>query len=111
MKRYKEPGFQERISAAVRARGEALAQLQARPPVDAEAAAARAASGLAREAAAAEKHRLARIAADEAKAAKRASALEAAAASAAPQKQELSESERKAERDARYLARKNRKPS
>ena len=109
MKRYKEPGFQDRISAAARARSEALAKLQARPPVDEEAAAARAAAALARDEARREKQRLARAAADEAKAAKRAAAAEAAAANAPKAKPELTEEERKAQRDARYLARKNRK--
>jgi hypothetical protein len=108
MKRYKEPGFQDRISAATRARSDALTQLQARPPVDAELAAARAARSLAREEAAQKKRQAARLAAEEAKAAKRAKALEAAAASALPDKPELTEEERKAARDARYLARKKR---
>lgn len=107
MKRYKEPGFQDRISAAARAKSAVLTQLQARPPVDEEVAAARAARALAKEAAAQEKRAAPRAAADEAKAAKRARAAEASAITV-PEKLELTEEERKAARDARYLARKNR---
>ncbi len=111
MKRYKEPGFQERIASAARARNDALAQLQAKPPVDVAAAAERSAERLAKEAAAAEKRRLARLAADEIKAAKRARASEAAKSHVATPKPELIEAERKAARDARYIARKNRTAS
>jgi hypothetical protein len=111
MKRYREPGFQERITAAARARNEALTQLRTRPPVDETLAAARLAKGLAQETARLEKRRVARMAADEAKAAKRDKALEAAAARAVPEKPALSEDERKAARDARYLARKSRTAS
>ncbi len=105
MKRYKEPDFQTRIAAAGRARDEALAILKAKPPIDEATLAARAAKQAAKDAAAQEKRRLARQAADEAKAAKRAQAAEAAAKSVKPV---LTEAERKAERDARYLARKKR---
>jgi predicted transcriptional regulator len=109
MKRYKEPDFQERITAAARARTEVLTQLRAKPPVDEAEVAARAASRQARDAAKLEQRQAARLLAEEAKAAKRAQALEAAAAKAALQKPELTEAERKAARDARYMARKNRK--
>jgi hypothetical protein len=111
MKRYREPGFQERITAAARARSDAMTQLRTRPPVDETVAAARLAKGLAQEAARIEKQRVARMAADEAKAAKRARALEAAVARAVPDKPALTEDERKAARDARYLARKGRTAS
>ena len=107
MKRYKEPAFQDRINAAAQARTEALAQLRAKPPIDEAVMAARAEAQAAKDAIAQEKRRLAKLAADERKAAKLARAQEAAA----PQKPELTEAERKAERDARYLARKNRASS
>ncbi|KFD30137.1 DUF6481 family protein [Sphingobium yanoikuyae] len=108
MKRYKEPGFQERIGAAARARTGALDQLRAKPPIDEAAAAARLASRLAKEAAKREKRQHALVAA---KALEHAKAQEAAAAAAARQKPVLTEAERKAARDARYLARKNRSSS
>ncbi len=108
MKRYKEPQFQERIAAAARARTTVLEQLRDKPPVDDTGAAERAERRLAKEAAAREKRQQALAEAKEQRAAKRAAALEAAAASAARQKPVLTEAERKAARDARYLARKNR---
>ncbi len=111
MKRYKAPDFQERIAAAAQARNGALAQLRAKPPVDEAVQAERAARHAAEQAATQEKHRLARLAANELKAAKRALAAEKAAQSLPPQKPELTEAERKAERDARYLARKSRAAS
>ena len=111
MKSYKEPGFQERIATAIRARDGALAQLRAKPPVDEAVAADRRARRLAKEAAAAEKRRLARLAAEEVKAAKRARASEAAQLAAMTPKPQSTEAERKAARDARYLARKNRAAS
>jgi hypothetical protein len=107
MKRYKEPAFQDRINAAARARTEALAQLRAKPPIDETVLAARAEAQAAKDAVAQEKRRIAKLAADERKAAKLARAQEAAP----PPKPELTEAERKAERDARYLARKNRASS
>lgn len=109
MKSYKQPDFQDRIAAAARARDAALEKLKAKPPVDEAVVAERAAARLAKEAAQREKSRLARLAIEEAKAAKRAKALEEAAAAEATKKPELTEAERKAARDARYAARKNRK--
>lgn len=109
MKSYREPDFQDRIAAAARARGAALEQLRVKPPVDEAVTAARAAARLAQEAAKLEKRQAARRAVEEAKAAKRAEAEAAAAAILAAQKPEMTEAERKAARDARYLARKNRK--
>ncbi len=108
MKRYKEPGFQERIGAAARSRTGALDQLRAKPPIDEAAAAARLASRLAKEAAKREKRQHALLAA---KALKLAKAQDAATAAAARQKPVLTEAERKAARDARYLARKKRASS
>ena len=40
---YKEPGFQDRVKAAAEARAKALARLKAKPPVDPDVLAARAA--------------------------------------------------------------------
>jgi Family of unknown function (DUF6481) len=111
MKRYKEPGFQERIATAARARTQVLEQSRDKPPVDEAAVAARAERRLAKEAAAREKRQNALREAKERKAAKRADALEAEAARAANQKPELTEAERKLARDARYAARKNRTSS
>ena len=111
MKRYKEPGFQERIGAAARARTGALDQLRAKPPIDEAAAAARLASRLAKEAAKREKRQHALLAAKALKHAKAQEAAAAAAAAAARQKPVLTEAERKAARDARYLARKKRASS
>jgi len=108
MKRYKEPDFQTRISAAADARTDVLEKLKTGEPLDPEVAAARLAAAEAREAAQLERRRLARLAAEERKAEKEAKALAAAAAKAAAQKPVLTEAERKAARDARYLARKNR---
>lgn len=110
MKRYRAPGFQERIALAARARNDALTQLRAKPPLDEAVAAERAARRMAKDAAAAEKRNAARLAADEIKAAKRAKAAETAA-SRAPARSTPTDAERKAMRDARYLARKNRATS
>jgi hypothetical protein len=108
MPAYKDPGFQERRDAAAKAKAAALAKLRAKPPVDEAVLAAQTAARLEREAAEAEKRQLARQAKEEAAAAARQQALDAAAAAAAVPA-ELTEAERKAARDARYAARKNRK--
>lgn len=98
--------FQDRVGRAAEAKQKALDQLKAKPPLDEAALARRAEERAAREAvkaeAAAAKQRQVEEAAAERAAAERAAA-EAAEASV------LSESERKAARDARYAARKNRK--
>jgi hypothetical protein len=107
MTRYKEPAFQDRINAAARARTEALAKLRAKPPIDEAVLAERAAAQAAKDAAAQEKRQAAKLAQEERKASKRAKMEEAAAS----KKPERTEEERKAERDARYLARKNRTAS
>jgi hypothetical protein len=111
MKRYKEPDFQERIAAATSARDGVLARLRAKPPIDEADLAARVARQAVTDAAAQEKQAAARLAANERKAAKRAKAAEKAAQATASPVPELSEAERKAARDARYLARKNRSAS
>jgi len=113
---YKEPGFQDRVASAAKARESALARLKAKPPVDPAvvadriekarlrevALAQRAADRLAERAAAAE---LAKAAAEEAKAKAIADAI---VPDPVP---ELTEAERKQARDAKYAARKARKKS
>jgi hypothetical protein len=104
MTTYKVPSFQDRMANAAKAKEKALEQLRSRPPVDPQVLAERKAASLKREAAKAEK-----IAASKAakQAAADAAAAEASARAAAPPPP--TEAERKAERDARYAARKNRK--
>jgi len=109
MRGYKEPGFQERTAAAMQAKNKALDKLRAKPPMDEAELAKRTAARLAKEAAQAEKREAARLVREEAKAAKLAQAQEAAAAKLANKKPELTDAERKAARDARYAARKNKK--
>jgi len=111
MTKYRDPSFQERIASAARAREDVLARLKSKPPLDEGVAAARVAAQRLKDAAKQEERRLARLAADEAKAAKRAEREKQAASGAAAQKPELTEAERKAARDARYLARKSRTTS
>ena len=110
MKGYKEPGFQERVAAANRAREKALEKLKAKPPVDEAELAARAERQLAREAAA-EARRAAQVLAKEAQLAARAEQARLAeeAVLAAEQAKIQEELDKKAARDARYAARKNRR--
>ncbi|HSX55476.1 MAG TPA: DUF6481 family protein, partial [Sphingomonas sp.] len=61
---YREPGFQERVALAARAKSAALARLRAKPPIDEAEQAARAARARAREAAAEEKRAAKRVAAE-----------------------------------------------
>jgi hypothetical protein len=107
---YKEPGFEDRVAAAKRAKEQALARLQAKPAVDPAELAERAARAQEREAAKAEKRKAA-LAEREAKRAEQKAKAEAAALAAMPPppKPELTEEERKAARDAKYAARKSRK--
>lgn len=108
MKSFKDPSFQDRSSQASEAKRKALENLQRKPPVDEAVIAERKAARLRREAVEAEK-RSSKLAA--AQAAKELAAAAAAAeeASKAEAKPTLTEAERKAARDARYAARKNRK--
>lgn len=101
MKSFKDPSFEQRVGQAADARKKALEQLRAKPPLDQEQVAARVAANAQKEAARAEK----------AAAKKQAAADEAAAAAvaAAAMPVQLTEAEKKARRDARYAARKNRK--
>jgi len=106
---YREPGFQERVALAARAKSAALERLRAKPPIDEAEQAARAARALARETAAAEKRAAKRIASEAAAAAKEAEAVAASAADAQADEAAPSEADRKAARDARYAARKGKK--
>ena len=92
--------FQDRAGQAAQAKQKLLEQYKSRPPVDEKAAAERLAAAERREAAKAEKAAAKKVAAE----AKAADAAIKAAAAAPP-----TEAEKKAARDARYAARKNRK--
>ena len=94
MPSFKDPSFQDRVGQSADAKEKALEQLRLRPPRDPKIVAERKAAAQRREAAKAQK-----VAAK--------NAAEAAATAAAPPP--LSEADRKAARDARYAARKNRK--
>ncbi|MCW4461310.1 DUF6481 family protein [Sphingomonas sp. BT-65] len=110
MAAYREPGFQERVALAAKAKAAALERLKTKPPIDEAEQAARAARTLARETAAAEKRAAGRLAKEDAAARKRADAV-AASATADAQADEAAptDADRKAARDARYAARKGRK--
>ena len=95
--------FQERLSRANQAKTTALAKLREKPPVDPEVVAARLAAQAAREAAKAEASAAKQAAIAQAKADKLAHAAEAEARKPVAK----TEAEKKAERDARYAARKN----
>ena len=99
---FKNPTFQDRTAQAADAKTKALNQLRTRPQPDEATVAARLAAAERRQAQLAEKSaakQAAREAAAQAKA-------DAAAKAAVPAP---TETERKAARDARYAARKNRK--
>lgn len=100
MPSFKNPSHQDRLGQAADARQKALDQLRQKPPRDETLVAERLAAAERRTAAKAEKA-AARKAADAAAA----EAKAAQAAASAP----ASEAERKAARDARYAARKNRR--
>lgn len=106
MKSFKDPSFQDRVGRAAEAKKKALDQLKAKPPVDEAVLAERTAARLAKEAAEAERRAAKKAAEQEAKAAKAAEAERLKAAKNVPMP---TEAERKAARDARYAARKNRK--
>ena len=109
MRGFKEPTFQERVALAQQAKNKALQKLKNKPPIDEAELARKAEQRLVKEAAAAEK-RAAMLAAKEvAKAEKTARLAADAAAIEAAKPPVLTEAERKAARDARYAARKNRK--
>jgi len=102
MKAYQGPSYQDRVGRAAEAKQKALDLLKARPPVDEATLAARREAALARETAQASKRAAAKAA--KAEAAEANARAQAAAAVTPP-----TEEERKAARDARYAARKNRK--
>lgn len=109
MQGYKEPGFQERVAAANRAKDKALEKLRNKPPVDEAELARKIARRQEKEAAAAKKREEARQAREASRLARLERAREAAEAQAAAKPRVLTEAERKAARDARYAARKKRK--
>lgn len=115
---YREPGFQDRTAAAAKARSAALERLKAKAPIDPAEQARKIAESEAREAAKLAKREAAKAAKIvEIETAAAAAQAEADAAAAAAQAAadaiaanvELTEAERKAARDARYAARKQRK--
>ena len=100
MKSYKDSSFEGRAGQAADAKQKALAQLRAKPPLSDEQLAARRASSDGRETAKATKSSAKQAAKD---------AAIAASAAEASVPAPPTEAERKAARDARYAARKNRK--
>jgi hypothetical protein len=105
MKSYKDPSFEDRVARAAEAKQKALDKLRAKPPVDEKLVAARQAARLKREAAEAERRAAKKAAEQAAREAKQAKAAE----KAKPAPVVLTDAEKKAARDARYAARKNRK--
>ena len=105
MKSYRDPSFQDRVGRAAEAKQKALDQLRSKPAADDGELAERRAARLAK-AAAEEERRSAKKAAEESAKADKAAAR--AAAKAASEIVPPTEAERKAARDARYAARKNR---
>lgn len=104
---FKDPSFQDRAASAALARQRALDKLKARPAIDPAVLEERKAAQAVRDAAAAKAREEKQAAREQEKAEKRARAAAAAAAAPAP-KPELTEAEKKAARDARYAARKQR---
>ncbi|TPG39774.1 hypothetical protein EAH79_13835 [Sphingomonas koreensis] len=115
MTAYTAPSFEERAALAKKARQKALDQLRKKPPVDEAVTEARRAARLKRDAAAAEKSRAKRESEERAKADRQAALAEPAIVPAEPvvapkpTKQDQTEADKKAARDARYAARKKRK--
>jgi len=104
---FKDPTFQERTELAKQARLKALEKLKAKPPVDEAVLAERRAAFEAKQKAEAEAREAKKAAREQEIADKKAAALEEA--SRKVEAVVLSEAEKKAARDARYAARKNRK--
>ena len=107
---YKAPTIQERTELARQAREKALQRLKDKPPVDEALIAQRKAAREAKEAAAREKSAARKAAIEQAKLDKIAAAQAAAEAKNVPAKPKPTEEELKAARDARYAARKAKKP-
>jgi hypothetical protein len=97
---YKQPTFQERAELAAKAKQAALEKLRSKPPVDEAVLAEKRAAHLAQEEAKAKASEEKRQAREREREARKANAPAAAAAQ--------TEEEKKAARDARYAARKNR---
>jgi hypothetical protein len=107
---YKDPGFQERTALAQAARAKALDKFKNRPVMDEATIAARREAQEKREQAAAAKREERRLALEQAEADRAAAKLaEEQAAAELVANANKSEAEKKAERDARYAARKARK--
>jgi hypothetical protein len=104
MPSFKDPSFQDRTASAAQAKQRALEKLRARPPIDPAVLEQRKAAQAARDEAAAKAREEKKAAREQEKAEQRARA----AAVAPPPPVELTEAEKKAARDARYAARKNR---
>lgn len=118
MSAFRDPAFQDRIALAAKAKQAALDKLKAKAkaPVDEVAIAARIEARRAKETADAEKRAAKAAAREEERLAKQAAKEEArrlaeeeALANAPKPKPELTDEERKAIRDARYAARKQKR--
>lgn len=105
---FTQPTFQERAALAAKAKQAALDKLKARPPVSKEVLEQRKAARIAREQAEAER-RAQKLAEREQAKLQREAEKEAAKAAALAVTPELTEAEKKAARDLRYAARKNRR--
>jgi hypothetical protein len=108
MKAYQNNSFQDRVTQAASAKEKALEQLRSRPPMDPDLVATRQAAAERRRAAE-EMKREARKAAEQAVKDEKAAEAAKATFKLASINPERTEAERKADRDARYAARKNRK--
>ena len=102
---FKDPSFHDRAASAAQAKQRALEKLKARPPIDPAVLEERKAAQALRDAEAAKAAEEKKAAREREKAEKR----ERAAAAVPAPRPELTEAEKKAARDARYAARKNRK--
>jgi hypothetical protein len=103
MASFKDPSFQKRVGQSADAKKKALEQLRLRPPRDEKIVAERKVADLRRQTAKVQKA-VAKNAAAKAVAESKAEAVVKAAAAPVP-----TDAERKAARDARYAARKNRR--
>lgn len=108
MNSFRDKSFHDRAGQAARAKQKALDQLHSQPPRDPELIAARQ-SAAERRQAAEDLKREARKAAEQAVKDEKTAEAAKAATKLASIKPERTQAERKAARDARYAARKNRK--
>ncbi|MDB5738878.1 MAG: hypothetical protein JWO65_2546 [Sphingomonas bacterium] len=109
MSSFKDPTFEERRALAMQAKQKALDKLRAKPPVDDAVLAERTAARLVREAAEVEAREARRLVREQEKTDRKAAQIAKAEAEAAAKPVELTDAEKKALRDAKYAARKNRK--